>query len=791
MPKTSTSLLASTYHSGTFRHLYTFPDVYHDPLWISRWKFDDISTGYALDSKHTNNLLASGAPTQTSGYRQTYATEFDGVDDCFYLPWASGSGLQGLIINRTDQSNALTTPNFGIMCSLLVKDFSQDQYIVSKINGNTTDREWGIGINPSGGIFFAFKPDGLSSLYFHNSSRSGLIPSGQWIDFYFAYCGRHTSSNNISIIVNNQILTDQFSLSDVEEVGSSGVFVIGAANWGLNPSGFFKGTIEDFRFYNGKHPSLPNYNAFHSGISPISTYPGLVTSNPYLGAHLRLNSMPSGNNLYPGYSGTQYNAFYLEERANNQNLLSSGTNWSTNAFNLIDGAAEGTKGSGLKMLASSTALFSREVGKTKADTLLPRHSFTLSWWSKSNRAPNIGESFLGTRTVTNPGPFRLEKTTTGQTRIYISDETTSSILSLNQRPLSSGVWVHQAAVVDLEQNRIDMYVSGLWTTTNAISPCGLWLRDGTDYFYLGHVNSNLTLNPLSGILDEIAIIHYPAPSSQITQLYSSQSGFFLDSYVQSGMIGAYASGEYAFGGSGLVGGYAQASEPTQQDAQFTAFFSIIGRDRKEFDAQVQVFKSKYSDFDAQAVVYSKELLPDVSIFEPSTNQSGTTVPVTYTFEANASGTQGKSIYRTFWFFSDDTSTSGSTVTSSGTYRTTHTFSKSGIFDVIFVATDSNGIINSDRKKVSTVSGMTTAVITLNATPMSGVTPLQVAFSGVITSAPNPIVDKYIYFGDGTRSASTDSIYKMYPVIGAYVPVFRARDTSGIIVTDSTVVGGNS
>lgn len=288
-------------------------------------------------------------------------------------------------------------------------------------------------------------------------------------------------------------------------------------------------------------------------------------------------------------------------------------------------------------------------------------------------------------------------------------------------------------------------------------------------------------------------------------------------YYQSGMLGAYirvgptSSGRLAgyiwglqpeqryIGGyapsvgaaSGMFAGYTRAVENVDQSNAFVGFFNIIGRNKKEFDAQAKIALSQIEVFDAKAIVYIEEKPPLVNIFIPDVNQSGNFAPWTYNFEAHASGQQGKSIYKTFWFFTDVTATSGSLVTSSGTYQTSHTFGRSGIFDVVFVAIDSNGLVSSDRRIINTASGYALPTISLTATPQSGIVPLSVAFSGVVSSAPSEIVEKYIYFGDGTRSASTDSIYKMYPVVGEYIPVFRVRDKNGFIVTDSTVIGVNN
>jgi hypothetical protein len=867
MPKQTDSPGRATYHSGVFRHNYVLPDIYHDPLWISRWKFDDITTGYALDSKHTNNLRASGSPTQVGGYRQSSGVEFDGVNDCFYLPWASGSGLVGFVPPGIAQ-NSLLKAHWGIMGSLYVSSFTNDMFIMSKWNEVGNDREWGVGINTSGGLFLQFKKNGTTQSFVSNTSVSGIVPLATWFDFAFGWNGVNSTNtldgSSVFFIIDDKIVAEAHG-DTVEETGASGIFVVGAANWGKTPSGFFHGRMEDIRFYNGKHPSVPNYNAFHSGVAPLTSYPNINDFNPYMGGHFQLNALDSGtvDVIQTGY--------YAFERKNMQHLGASGANFTVpTRWRLEPGAADGTYGSGYSMSAGNTSMMARPANLIRRDTILPRHSFTVSWWHRSNLANTDDPILFGYQVISagsnTIGPYHVSLGNRSQQRITLGWEQDSRDEDLTvpaSQGSSTGVWVHNAIVVDIEQSRVDIYTSGIWRVTEDITSSGLWLKEPvTQYYKLGWSDLNTAIPGFSGLLDEICIWHYPLPSSQVVSFYSSQSGFVVPAEAPSGNIGGYTTGvdfpansgmaggfiislpygsgtiggyvsgvphyisgmfggyvrvgptasgnlggylkgkldqnmyigayaAMAGGASGSLGGYLRGVEETDQESSFVAFFNVIGRDKEEFDSQVQIYKSLFSQFDAQAVVFSKEQKPNVSIFNPAIDQSGNAAPVTYTFEAYASGTQGKNIYKTFWFFSDTTSTSGSTQLASGIYKTTHTFANSGLFDVIFVAIDDKGIINSDRRIINTASGATLPTITLGATPESGIVPLSVQFTGTINSAPTQIVDKYIYFGDGTRSASTNSIYKLYPVIGCYIPVFRVRDSLGYIVTDSLVVNANN
>lgn len=869
MPRQTLAPGTSTYHSGTFRHKWMFPDCYHDPKWISQWKFDDITSGSGLDSKHTNNLIASGSPVNTTGYRQTSGVLFDGINDCFYLPWANGSGLQGCRVSLIEDGVSTVTPypNFGFMCSLRCDDFSSDKILFSKWNEVSSDREWMFGINTSGGLFYGWKQNGTTNIWFTNSARSGIIQSGQWHDFAIFWQGiENTSSTDgvsVFMLVDNVMMVNCHGVPP-ERVGSSGVFHIGAANFGKAPSGFFKGAMEDVRFYNGRHPSLPNYLAFRSGISPLTTYPSINDGNQYVAAHITFNTLTSGALDY----GTVGSGWRVHERKNNYIIHGSGTNFSTTQFRHEPGAADGTKGSGLSLSSTANSVFARLSSNIREDSIAQRHSLTISYWVRHNAANTEDPIIFGYQThngsISN-GPWNVQHRDRARPSVSASKDVAVTAHTVARNLISSGCWVNCIHVINLEESRVDTWVSGVWIYgTSYPTTSGLWLTDpqpGSD-FRIGQLSDNVAQVGFSGILDEIIILGYAVPSGFIGSFYSQQSGFLTQADPQSGMLGGYtyaidaerssgilggyvivgpttsgniggwisglpiytsgmlggyvvvgptASGNiggYSVGvipvqntigayaamagaSSGSIGAYTRGIEPVDESSAFLAFYNIIGRDKKEFDALAKISNTSTKEFDAKAVVYIDELPPVVNIFIPSTHQSGTTVPITYHFEATASGQQGKTIHSTLWFFTDISSASGSTVTSSGTYATDHTFAQSGLFNVIFVAIDSNGIISSDRRMINTVSGYSIPQIQLNASPESGIAPLQVGFSGIIQSSPTPILDKYIYFGDGTRSASTNSIYKNYIVPGNYIPIFRVRDASGIIVTDSTIIGVNN
>lgn len=847
-----------TYHSGFKLSSYMLDTYRQDPFFISEWRLDDISSGSGLDSQHLNHLIASGSPTQIVGNRLSSGVQFDGTDDCFYTAWWNASGLQSFIPNIAVNPPAIHY-QIGFAAHLKVTDFSQERVIFSKWNETGNDKTFMLGINTSGGLFVQAKRNSSSTIEVFNTGTSGIIPSGQYFNFAFGMSHRGGSQESFWYAYINDTVVTQTVIADLEDDGASGLFVIGAANVGNSPSGFFKGNMEDIWFFNGKGLSIEEWNAYQSGVRPNSIRPSLNVFNPHIKDLWQLNIIETGT------FGHIQNGKFVRDRIGNQHLFASGS-VSGNLI-VMPGAANGSKGSGIGFPGDINARFSRHIGSTLENYIWPKCGFTYSFWLRPNVASTIDRQLMGSR---QGAASRIQPLTIVLNNmlpeIQLNFDKSNGTSETSPSSISSGVWSHIAIVGDFTRGRIEFYTSGLLTSEEKLDESGLWLQQPelgnvNSYFSIGATDEDTT-SAYSGIMDEIVFFRYPLMSGEVFTLYNAQSGFILDSigtsgqiggfisgvnalntsgsiggyiiaginnsgmiggyisgvpFYQSGMLGGYIMGPYAQSGqlggyivgylpsentiggyirgkgevSGLIGGYLVGVEPVDQDANFIAFFNIIGRDKKEFDAQLQIYKSLSNQFDAKITLYIDEKKPLVGMITPLVSQSGNTVPVTYHFEASGAGQQGKNIYNTFWFFTDDVSTSGSTITSSGTYYTEHTFTQSGLFNVIFVVVDEHGLVNSCRTIINTASGTTLPTITLSATPDSGSAPLSVAFSGTINSAPNSILDKFIYFGDGTRSASTNSIYKMYPVIGCYLPVFRVRDSQGLIATDSLVLGVNN
>lgn len=843
--------MAQHYHSG-FQILNADRPFYRqNDFFVSEWRLDDITNGYALDSQHSNNLRASGSPTQVAGWKLSSGVQFDGIDDLFYLPWASGSGLEPL----KESTETAGHIQFGFLANIFVDDFSTERTLVSRWNNVGSDMQFQVNIGSGRDIIFRERSNAGTSVVTFTSG--GLIPSGEWCNFGFKYIGQGASAPYLAVQVNDTIFITNNGTSRIA-ASSSGVFHIGGNNFGRTPSGFFKGKMENAYFFNGLHWDLPQWNYWASGNFPISTRPKLNSYHPNLKGWWHLGGAYSGND--PKVKGPAW--IIPDATSGNNNFIASGTARSGLLIQTeFPGEANGTKGSGQGYGGDAYHVIDGRLIFPTDRTLLPPGGFTVAFWARPNLADANNRGIVGGAANVAAGfPWTVNFINNQFSARMCTQDATFATPTIPA--ITSGTWAHFIVVWDFAKYAVYPYISGVGHGgTKGITGSGLWpnfiasataslIRLGSTY------NGNF-----SGILDEVVFFDYPFTSGEAVDFYNLQSGYLtekipsssllggyinaIDARRASGMIGGYIIGPSGVNGllggfisgvppqvsgmigawirgtpnpSGFLGGYIAGQTSTQKflggfihgraftsgavggwvagveaipnDATFYAFFNIVGRDKKEFDAAVQVFKSLQAEFDATTTVFIRETRPDCLIIVPSTNQSGTTVPVTYQFEATASGYNGKRIAYTQWFFSDIPGTSGSVISSSGTYKTSHTFAKSGLFDVIFIAVDENGLVNSDRRIINTASGTTLPTITLTASPESGVAPLVVGFSGVINTAPYPIIDKFIYFGDNTFSASTRNIMKLYPVPGAYIPVFRVQDSRGIIVTDSILVGVN-
>jgi len=773
-----------------------------DPQFISEWRLDNISGGTALDSQGGNTLTASGSPTQVAGQMLVSGVQFDGVNDCFYITDATDTGIYPF--------HPSTDYKIGFIANLYVDDFSQERVIFSKWDTSNVDTSnFMLSITPESGLRLRLNQQSAATTVNHFDSISDIIPSGTWFKFAFSLMQRANSHRNWHIWVNDYLWCSVTGdiVNQADEDGT-GVFTLGACNPLNNPSGFFSGKMENVLFFNGRGVRPEEYNYWSSGLFPSGTRPALNTFHPYLEGHFKLNR------IEPAAGGQ---LAFVNEKVNNQYIYVSGSN--SGLVLPLPGAADGTYGSGLGFPGiNSNSKLARHVLTIPHDTIDMNSSFTVSMWMRPEIGGGVTRSFFGIRNTLEVG---LSSTMIPKYTWFQQDGSSRNVQPSTTERIGKSNWSHVVYVCDIAKCSGAFYVSGNFINSVTLLGSALFSANkdsspAPQAFFIGGIDN--VDNAFSGILDEIIIFKYPLNSGEVSQLYNSQSGFLtingdssgiigglivgnefpvsglLGGYVKgsttrSGIIGGYVSGTGAIGNA-LLGGYTLGLEANPLSSDFESFFMVKGLYNTDFDSQIKIIKNNNTDFDAKVFIYQEELKPVVDIFFPASTQSGL-APLTYTFEARASGLNNKSIVHTQWLFSDIPITSGSVTTSSGTYRTSHTFSRSGLFNVVFFAMDDAGLISSDKIIINTASGITTPSVTLYASPLSGISPLTCTFSGVVDSSPRTIKNKAIYFGDGTASSVVSGVRHIYQAPGNYIAVFRVDDSSGIIATDTVELGQNN
>jgi hypothetical protein len=852
-----------------------------EPGFVSHWKLDDISSGSALDSQGINEMPSSGNPTQVAGNIMESGVHFDGVDDCFFMHWASGSGLQGPTAPYPTEVGT-TYPAMGVMVRLKLDadayDAGNEQVIMAKWNDVGNDKEWMFGITESGCLFLQYKRStGIN--YCVTSVESGIIAADQWYNIGFCLSPRTSSYFGVQFFVDDdRYLRPTSYAPDAVHPSSrwaSGLVHIGAADALREPSGYFKGTMEDMRFFNERSFTYGEWNAFNSGVQPASYRPPINYFNPNLVMHIPNHPYVSGiddTDQYP-----HQDQWAVQELINDIWIHTSGSlaYFDHDYFDEIPGPELAGVASGTEFNQTTT------TGRrypSLANTFVPERwwhmtqGYTIGAWVKRLTGNTHGGHVAGWRYSTRTGPWALRYNGVYYGNYCMIEN--NNYLQMNPTtPATFEVtptneWSYVMITADWARGVLRGSQSGITTGPAALSNSGLMGMNprigysSTDEFRLFYHPTNTTTYEFAGGIAEIIAFDSPFNASQMSGFFVESSGilnlatansgiqggwtFGLDTNRGSGSLGGYVIvgspnngtlGGYTSGvptyESGMVGGYLRVGTPAEAtlggfmtgknnwdaliggyaktrgeqtatlgayavgaevlpvQSEFYAFFNIVGRDKSEFDAQVATYKALKAEFDAKAIVYIDEEKPGVNIIAPNIPETSGSVPLTVNFEAEASGLDGKHIVLTYWYFSDVPTTSGSNTSASGTYTTSHTFGESGVFSVAFVAVDNQGLVASDRVIINTASGLVVPEITLTATPESGTAPLSVGFSGVVNTAPSPIVESYIQFGDGTFSASTNSIYKLYPVVGCYLPTFRVRDSRGVIVTDTIVVGVNN
>lgn len=265
-------------------------------------------------------------------------------------------------------------------------------------------------------------------------------------------------------------------------------------------------------------------------------------------------------------------------------------------------------------------------------------------------------------------------------------------------------------------------------------------------------------------------------------------GYVIGSIVGSGNIGGFITGSNV--GSGIVGGFILGGLQNGL-VEFDGTFTIEAMAAKDFDAQLELMKTGFADFDAKIVIFQDEAIPDVRIVVPDMTVSGLMPPFNQYFVGFASGRQGKTIEQTRWTFGDFTPTQSVDASGSVYYPIQHRYASSGFYIAKFEAIDSDGMHSSAIRYINAASGVDPVIISLSGVPRSGNAELIVDFSTVIDILPQgvSIVAKLLSFDDGTSTIAINPTHS-YTEPGLFKPVWCVRDSRGIVWCDSLEAGND-
>lgn len=265
-------------------------------------------------------------------------------------------------------------------------------------------------------------------------------------------------------------------------------------------------------------------------------------------------------------------------------------------------------------------------------------------------------------------------------------------------------------------------------------------------------------------------------------------GFLTGAIQASGHIGGFITGSNV--ASGIVGGFILGGLENGL-VEFDSSFTVEVMSAKDFDAQLELMKTGFADFDSKIVIFQDEAIPDVRIVIPDMTVSGLMPPFNQYFIGFASGRQGKTIEQVRWTFGDFTPSQ--TVDASGSvfYPIQHRYASSGFYIAKFEAIDSNGMHSSAIRYINAASGIDPVIISLSGVPRSGDTALIVDFSTVIDILPPgvAIVAKLLNFDDGQSTISINPTHS-YTEPGLFKPIWCVRDSRGVVWCDSLEAGND-
>ncbi len=269
-------------------------------------------------------------------------------------------------------------------------------------------------------------------------------------------------------------------------------------------------------------------------------------------------------------------------------------------------------------------------------------------------------------------------------------------------------------------------------------------------------------------------------------------GYLVGLDTASGIVGGYISSQGLE--SGVIGGYVQAlgvesgvigsicNGGCSGEAFFDVYYDVEAVSAKDFDGSVEIQRTSNYNFDASVDLYVDKLAPSVIIEVPETTVTDV-APYFGWFVASGVPRQGKTIVDQKWDFGDLTPQVNGIPSGTHQYVTTHTYATSGIYQLMFRATDSDGITAADSRTIDLAGGVPMPDVRLEADQQNGYAPFPVQFTTTISGVPAgvTIVSQTLDFGNGQKTSATDPLHT-YLTPGRYIPRLIVKDSRGFITT---------
>jgi PKD repeat protein len=202
-------------------------------------------------------------------------------------------------------------------------------------------------------------------------------------------------------------------------------------------------------------------------------------------------------------------------------------------------------------------------------------------------------------------------------------------------------------------------------------------------------------------------------------------------------------------GDGSSSSQQNPSHTYSQAGNYTARLTVTDEDNNQQSDSVSITVTTVQSLSAGIVA------------SPTSGQA----PLTVSFTGSASG--GTSPYTYSWTFGDG---------GSSTQRTpSHTYSQAGSFTARFTVTDSNGSQDSASIGISVSAPTAQLTATASASPMTGIAPVIVQFTGSASGGTSPYTFRWT-FGDGSSSTQRTPSHA-YSQPGIYTATFTVTDSS--------------